>query len=110
VRGRTVPVMSRVMLGCVSENGAVETDAMSRGEVEPFAAGSETVNGKEGDVRLKVGGAGSMTVAVARRSSWFVPLDTLKDLRVMSSVMEGKGTLSPGCGSPGRGGTVSFQS
>ena len=98
--------MSRVMLGCVSEKGAVETDAMSSGEVEPFAGGSETVNGKEGEVRLKVGGAGSMRVAVARRLSWFDPLDTLKDLRVTSSATEGKGALSPGRGSPGRGGTI----
>jgi hypothetical protein len=76
-------------------NGAVDTDATGIGKSEEFE-GRETTNGTEGEVKLKVGGAGLIIVAdarIARPSDW---LERARDCNVMRSWTEGKGTLWPG--------------
>jgi hypothetical protein len=73
------------------------------GDVEE---GREITRGIGGDVKLKVGGIGSMIVACAVRVRVLYAVDTSNDRRVTSSGREGNGVLRPGLGSPGNGGTI----
>lgn len=90
-KGRTVPWMSNVIFGCVSVKGAVVTEATGRDkDDEAFDdEGSETTKGRRGEVKAKVGGAGSMMVAEACIVRLFESLYTLNDLRVTRSEKEG---------------------
>lgn len=64
--GSTVPAMWRVILGCVSVNGSVLTSATGTCiSVSLPVVGRDTINGRDGDVKLKDSGAGSMIVARA---------------------------------------------
>jgi hypothetical protein len=102
-KGSTFPEMCSVMFGCVSAKGAVETAAMGIGGASPpVGGGKETVNGREGQVRLKDTGAGSGSVARAARASDPDDEYTLKDWRVTSSERGGAGSVR---GMPGIGGT-----
>lgn len=108
--GRTVPAMWRVMLGWVSVNGSVLTraTAISSGPPVTFpATGRDTVKGREGEVKLKSRGAGSMMVALAY-IDMVSGLDvTLKVSKVSRSDTGGKD--EPGCGKPGNAGTAASQ-
>lgn len=81
------------MLGCVSVNGAVSTDATAIGgglRLE-LVEGRETTKDIGGHVMLKDVGAGSITVARALRTTLFTSLEMLKDWRVSMSDTVGKG-------------------
>jgi len=93
--GRMPPEMNRVVFGCVRPNGDVDTEATEMGVLSRLS-GIEIVNGSRGTVRLKEGGAGFMTDAVARNTRVLDFEETSKDLRVMRSEAEGKGALCPG--------------
>ena len=75
-------------------------------EVPSCSSGTETINGRTGADMLNEGGAGFMTDAVACNTIVLDFEETLKDLRVMKSEAEGKGTFCPGCGKPGNDGTI----
>jgi len=63
------------------------------------------VNAIDGEVRLNVSGAGSITVARARNETLSESEEIFRDCIVMRSENGGKGVLRPGAGKPGIGGT-----
>ena len=89
------PERNRVTFGCVRLKGDVDTEATDI-EVPSRSSGNETMNGRRGTDRLKVAGIGLMTDAIACNAVILDFEDTLKDLRVMKSEAEGKGTSFPG--------------
>jgi hypothetical protein len=93
--GKIPPERNRVIFGWVRPNGDVDTEATAM-EVLSRSSGIEIVNGSKGADRSKEGGAGFMTDAVACNIRVSEFEETLKDLRVMRSDAEGKGTFCPG--------------
>ena len=55
------------MFGCVRVNGIDDTEATGISEVVSFGVGIDTMNGKDGTVTCKSGGAGFTNVACASR-------------------------------------------
>jgi hypothetical protein len=70
------------------------------------AGGSEMVNGRVGNVKLKESGAGSMAVARAYNETVSGLEATPNVSSVTRSMMEGTDALGPGDGSPGNEGTA----
>ena len=84
----------------------VWTAAMGVDEAEMLAAeGSDIMNGRAGDVKLKQSGSGSTAVACAYSEIVSSSDETPNFSRVMRSEIEGNGALGLGNGSPGNGGT-----
>lgn len=110
-RGRTCPVMERVMLGWVIWKGAVETDATGIAAFDEVvlvdSEGRDTWNGMRGVVNLKKSGAGLIMVALALMDSREEEEEdvTEKSCSVTRREMGGKCELRSGSGRPGMCGT-----
>ena len=102
--GRTPPERNKVIFGCVGLNGDVETEATDI-EVPSRSSGTETMNGREGTERSNEEGTGFTTDAIACNTIVLDLEEMWKAFTVMKSEAEGRGTLCPGCGKPGNGGT-----
>jgi hypothetical protein len=83
--GRNEPEMTTVMFGWVKENGCVCAETTGN-EVDKLEReiGTETVNGRFGEVKLNVRGAGSIIVARAFNETEFAEDEMLNDWRVTS--------------------------
>lgn len=84
--GRNEPEMRTVIFGWVKENGCVCAETTGNGvdKLLDMEVGTETVNGRFGEVKLNERGAGSIIVARACNETASVEDEMLKDWRVTS--------------------------